>query len=245
MLNAEKTQNKKVQSRLLSGKNILMILAAMFTLNIAAAQNMRDVVYLKNGSVIKGSITEQIPDSIIKIKTADGNLFTYPFAEVEKITREENKVSTASGAFQIKSPFGKTTYNGTSINNIKWKTLKSTLLSVNDAEINSNMQKINTKRTIGMTTVILGNILMAVGLSQMLTADVMAAGGGEGTGLIAAGAGVMLVGAIAGAGTKGLMKKSMIKYNSVAGANASVQIQFTPLYYNRNFVPGFTFAKKF
>jgi len=47
-----------------------------------------DVVYLKNGSIIHGTIIEQIPNISIQIKTADDNLFIYKMAEIEKITKE-------------------------------------------------------------------------------------------------------------------------------------------------------------
>ena len=43
-----------------------------------------DVVYLKNGSIIKGMVIETIPNETIKIETADGSIFVYPFDEVEK-----------------------------------------------------------------------------------------------------------------------------------------------------------------
>jgi hypothetical protein len=48
----------------------------------------RDVVYLKNGSVIKGTIVETIPEKSIKIETADGNLFVYNMSDIEKLTKE-------------------------------------------------------------------------------------------------------------------------------------------------------------
>ena len=49
---------------------------------------MQEVVYLKNGSIIKGSIIEQIPNESLKIQTADGSIFFYKVAEIEKITKE-------------------------------------------------------------------------------------------------------------------------------------------------------------
>ncbi len=55
---------------------------------IVAQQNYQDVVYLKNGSVIRGVITEQIPNQQLKIETADGNVFVFQFSEVEKLMRE-------------------------------------------------------------------------------------------------------------------------------------------------------------
>ena len=48
----------------------------------------RDVVYLKNGSVIHGVIIETIPNTSIKIQTADGNIFVYNFSDIEKFGRE-------------------------------------------------------------------------------------------------------------------------------------------------------------
>lgn len=48
-----------------------------------------DVVYLKNGSVIRGIITEQIPNESIRIQTADRNIFVFEISQVEKITKEE------------------------------------------------------------------------------------------------------------------------------------------------------------
>ncbi len=56
---------------------------------LSHAQNMRDVVSLKNGSVIMGVITEQTPPNQLKIKTADGSILVYKYDEIEKISREE------------------------------------------------------------------------------------------------------------------------------------------------------------
>jgi len=53
-----------------------------------------DVVYLKNGSVIKGIIIEQTPGKSIKIKTKDGSEYAYLVTEIEKFTREEKSVET-------------------------------------------------------------------------------------------------------------------------------------------------------
>jgi hypothetical protein len=50
---------------------------------------MVDVVYLKNGSMIKGTIIEQVPDQSLKIKTADGNVFDYKMEDITKITKEK------------------------------------------------------------------------------------------------------------------------------------------------------------
>ena len=53
-----------------------------------AAQQLIDVVYLKDGSVIRGIIVENIPGQSILIETFDGNRFRYRLSDVEKMTRE-------------------------------------------------------------------------------------------------------------------------------------------------------------
>jgi hypothetical protein len=53
------------------------------------AQQYEDVVYLKNGSIVHGTIMEQVVGESIKIKTNDGNLFIFKMDEIEKMTKEE------------------------------------------------------------------------------------------------------------------------------------------------------------
>lgn len=51
---------------------------------------LQEVVYLKNGSIIRGTIVEQIPNLSLKIATSDGSIFVYKMEEVEKITKERS-----------------------------------------------------------------------------------------------------------------------------------------------------------
>lgn len=70
-------------------KRILLLLGLLISTGMyCMAQNYTEVVYLKNGSVIRGVIIEQIPNSSLKIQTADGSIFAYPIQEVERITKE-------------------------------------------------------------------------------------------------------------------------------------------------------------
>lgn len=55
------------------------------------SNSFKDVVYLKNGSVVKGIIIEQIPNESLKIETGDGSIFVYKMNEVEKIGKEKQK----------------------------------------------------------------------------------------------------------------------------------------------------------
>jgi len=49
----------------------------------------QDVVYLQNGSVIRGMVIEQVPNVSLKIQTADGSIFVYEMKDVLKITKEQ------------------------------------------------------------------------------------------------------------------------------------------------------------
>ena len=70
-------------------KIIFLFLALLLTATVSAQQNnLVDVVYLKNGSIIRGVIIEQVPNELIKLQTADGNLFVYQTSEIEKIIKE-------------------------------------------------------------------------------------------------------------------------------------------------------------
>jgi hypothetical protein len=52
------------------------------------AQQTQDVVYLKDGSVIRGTIVEQQPGVSLLIRTRDGSTFRYAMDQIERITKE-------------------------------------------------------------------------------------------------------------------------------------------------------------
>ncbi len=82
-------------------KIIITLIAILATACALYAQETKDVLYLKNGSIIRGTITEIIPEEHVKIMTADSSIFVYDMDEVLKITKE-----TAQSAKQ-ESPFNK------------------------------------------------------------------------------------------------------------------------------------------
>jgi len=55
---------------------------------MAQNNNQQDVVYLKNGGIMRGTLLEFIPDSLLKIQTVDGNVFVYKMREVVKYSKE-------------------------------------------------------------------------------------------------------------------------------------------------------------
>ncbi len=50
--------------------------------------DLQEVMYLKNGSIVRGTIVEQISNQSLKIQTNDGSVFVYEMAEVVKIAKE-------------------------------------------------------------------------------------------------------------------------------------------------------------
>lgn len=71
-------------------RKLLLVLTLLLSISTyVSAQIYTEVVYLKNGSVIKGVIVEQIPNVSLKIKTSDGSLIICNMDDVSKITKEE------------------------------------------------------------------------------------------------------------------------------------------------------------
>ena len=74
----------------------ILALLVVFSQSFGFAQEqLQDVVYLKNGSIIRGDIIEQIPNKTIKVKTSDGSVFVYSMNDIERITKEQ-RISASS-----------------------------------------------------------------------------------------------------------------------------------------------------
>ena len=63
---------------------VIMLIISSYSLN---GQKLKDVLYLKNGSIIYGTLME-ITDNQYKLRTSDGSLFIYGSDEVEKYIKE-------------------------------------------------------------------------------------------------------------------------------------------------------------
>lgn len=57
--------------------------------NPKTSEELEEVVYLKNGSIIRGVILEQVIDDYVKIQMKDGSIFVYKMTEIIKITKEK------------------------------------------------------------------------------------------------------------------------------------------------------------
>lgn len=61
---------------------------------LAGQSKTEDVIYLKNGSILRGEIVEQVENEFIRIEISGGNVFLIDFNEVEEIKSESKKTST-------------------------------------------------------------------------------------------------------------------------------------------------------
>ncbi len=76
-------------------KKIIGLIIGIFITTTIFSQELQDVVYLKNGSIIKGCIISQVPNEYIIIKTSDGQLYTFNFPQIEQI--EKTQVTEIDG----------------------------------------------------------------------------------------------------------------------------------------------------
>ena len=85
---------------------LIMCLTASVAVSQVFAQQMEDVVYLKNGGVVRGTIVEQIPDKSLKIQTRDGNVLVFTMDEIAKLSKEPPKVpkKPMMGVFGVDVP---------------------------------------------------------------------------------------------------------------------------------------------
>ncbi len=65
-----------------------LLLLSMMLMTAKAQSGMEDVVYLNNGSVLRGIIVEQVPNKSLKVQIAGGSIFQIEIADVERITKE-------------------------------------------------------------------------------------------------------------------------------------------------------------
>jgi hypothetical protein len=70
-------------------KKLIMILS-IFLISLAgiAQQSTQDVIYLKNGTVVRGRIIEQVPNQSIKVYTANRSIVELQMNEIEKTEKE-------------------------------------------------------------------------------------------------------------------------------------------------------------
>ena len=74
------------------GKLWLTALLLLCLPSIIRAQEYRDVVFLKNGSVIKGFYKELYPADSLRMETIDGGILVCAFSDIERIAKERTRI---------------------------------------------------------------------------------------------------------------------------------------------------------
>jgi len=82
---------------------IMVLILAGQTPVFGQSKDLEDVVYLKNGSIIRGTIVEQVPGESLKIETKDGSIFVFTVDEIDRIAKEEIKGAILG---KLKEPTG-------------------------------------------------------------------------------------------------------------------------------------------
>ena len=77
---------------------LVSILTAFALASQVCAQQMEDVVHLKNGGIVRGMIIEQIPNESLKVQTQDGSLFVYTMDEIAKASAKNQVVYLKNGS---------------------------------------------------------------------------------------------------------------------------------------------------
>lgn len=69
-------------------KKLVIFLLALTCMLHVSAQNSKDVIMLKNGTVLRGVILQHQTGEFIKFKAEDGSIQIYPIDAVERFTKE-------------------------------------------------------------------------------------------------------------------------------------------------------------
>ena len=67
---------------------LVVCVTAVVVTSPVSAQELEDVVHLKNDGVVRETIIEQVEGESLRIETAGGNVFAYTMEEIAEITRE-------------------------------------------------------------------------------------------------------------------------------------------------------------
>ena len=87
-------------------KRTILFLVCLMGMTFAFAQSrLQDVVYMKNGEIIRGNIIEMIPERTVRISLDNGCVFIRDYADVERFAKEP-AIRTVSGLnYDKKSPW--------------------------------------------------------------------------------------------------------------------------------------------
>ncbi len=77
---------------------VVLTVQVMAPASADAQQQEEDVVYLKDGSVLRGTVIEDISGESLRIQTRDGNIFRIAYDRIDRRTREPAVVAAPAPA---------------------------------------------------------------------------------------------------------------------------------------------------
>jgi hypothetical protein len=77
-----------------------LLLAGLLLIATQVSGQKIDQVVLKNGSVVRGEITQMVPEGNLIIDDRAGNTWVFPMTEISEISRVEDARSIASAGFE-------------------------------------------------------------------------------------------------------------------------------------------------
>lgn len=81
----------------------IIFLIVLMPLNLPAQAAMEDVIYLKDGRVLRGNISQNIPGKFVRIETNDDQSVMLKWDEVDRVTSEPVKKSSSRTASSASS----------------------------------------------------------------------------------------------------------------------------------------------
>lgn len=76
------------------------ILFTLATLTMNLAQETQDVVYLKDGSRLVGTIVTLVPDKSVTVRTSDGTVYVLEWSRVDRISKEPGTAAAPKKQFK-------------------------------------------------------------------------------------------------------------------------------------------------
>ncbi len=90
-------------------REIFLLSLTFFCAAIAIAQTQRDVLYLRDGTIVKGYIVEMIPERTVTIQTSDSTVATYDVSDISQMSKEAfltNKIAVQRPFAKAGKPYG-------------------------------------------------------------------------------------------------------------------------------------------
>ncbi len=82
---------------------VAMLVFALALAAVGQTQKTVDVIYLKSGSVVKGTILEAVPNKSVRIQTLEGKVKSYKMNTVKKLAKETITIQEQTKPAEVKS----------------------------------------------------------------------------------------------------------------------------------------------